>query len=87
MLSEEEVLRDLTDRLTQQITDVDGYTKSVRGKKLRAELEKFARQMLEGDELWEYEWSATVGGRDCYEVGWCVVRDKRAVARLCAYFS
>ncbi|ANH67740.1 hypothetical protein [Mitsuaria sp. 7] len=77
----------MTRLLTQQVTDIAGYLKTVRGKKARAELKKFTSQMLAGDQLWEYAWSATVGLRDCHESGWCIVRDQQVVARHCAYFS
>ena len=87
MLSEEELLRDTVNWLKERVVDVEAYIKTVRGKKAREELKRFARRMQAGDELWEYEWAAQVGPRDCYDVGWCIVREKQAVARWCAHSS
>ena len=87
MRVEEALQREMASQLSNQIMDLAAYIKSVRGKKAREELKSFARQMQEGDELWEYEWAGKVGPRDCHETGWCLVRDKQVVARHCAYSS
>lgn len=87
MRTDEEQLQDLQSLLTNKITDVEGYIKSVTGKKAREELKRFTRQMQDGDELWEYAWTGRIGLRHSYSAGWCVVRHKHVVASYCAHSS
>jgi len=83
MLTEEEYLEKITGLLTKQVTDFATYIRSVRGKALKQDFTKLVRLMNDGDELWEWEWYAKVGERDCYSLGWCILRESRAVAYHC----
>jgi hypothetical protein len=83
MLTDEEYLDKITDLVTKRITDFDTYIRLVKGKKLKHEFSKLVRLVGKNDELWEWEWYATVGPRECYSMGWCVLRDSRAIASHC----
>jgi hypothetical protein len=83
MLTEEEHLNQITGLVTRRVTDLDAYIRSVKGKKLKHEFRKLVRRMDEADELWEWEWYAQVGPRDCYSLGWCILRNAHAIAYHC----
>jgi len=73
--------------LTKKIDDIDAYLPQIRGKALKAQFKRLSRSMSEGDEMWEYSWSAEVGPRFCYEYGWCVVRNQEVFAKEIIHFS
>ena len=83
MSNENIPMADINDWLTVQITDPQSYRHQLVGKQLKAEFNKLLLQMQAGDQLWEWEWHATVGRRNCYSFGWVVIRDRQEIASHC----
>ena len=56
---------------------------SLKLKKLAPEDRQMLGAMLPGDELWEWAWFGTIGRRDAYQSGWCVIRSGVVVDGTC----
>ena len=83
MKTDTELLAELKALLTVKIDNPEEYVKTVRGKSLKHEFGKLVRQMVAGDELWEWEWWGPMEPRNSYSLGWCVVRKGEPVVSHC----
>lgn len=83
MTTKNEHLAGIKESLKERIANPAAYVTTVKGKPLKREFLKLAERMIEGDELWEWEWFGTLGARNSYSFGWCVVRTGEVIASHC----